>query len=103
MAEIEQLNSLSLSESYNHCIHCFARFVEALSEPDCDEICRDKVWLNHITEEYGRTKIWGDQSRADLPASVPGSLDDILGPNDDLKSLVHGILQRLGKLLQQGK
>ncbi|KAI3318819.1 hypothetical protein HD806DRAFT_511072 [Xylariaceae sp. AK1471] len=101
MAEIAQANSPSLAELYFECIDSFAKFVLALSEPDCDAICRDEVRLPQIFEEYGRTKIWGDQSKADLPARVRGSLDDILRHDNDLKSLVRGILQRLKVLLEQ--
>lgn len=103
MAEIAQANSPSLAELYFESISSFAKFILALSEPDCDAICRNEVQLHQIFEEYGRTKIWGDQSKADLPASVRGSLDDTLRYDDDLKSLVRNILQRLKLLLQQGK
>jgi hypothetical protein len=103
MAEIAHANNPSLAELYFECINSFAKFVLALSEPDCDAICRDEVRLPQIFEEYGRTKIWGDQSKADLPARARGSLDDILRHDNDLKSLVRGILQRLKVLLQQGK
>ncbi|KAI8632051.1 hypothetical protein F5Y19DRAFT_422956 [Xylariaceae sp. FL1651] len=101
MAEIAQENSPYLAELYSECIDLFAKFVLALSEPDCDVVSRDEVRLPQIFEEYGRTKIWGDQSKADLPAGARGSLDDILRRDNDLRLLVRGILQRLKVLLQQ--
>ncbi|KAI0443545.1 hypothetical protein F4803DRAFT_307094 [Xylaria telfairii] len=101
MAEIDKGNNPSLSELYFESIGSFAKFVLALSQPDCDAICRNEVHLPQIFEQYGRTKIWGDQSKADLPASARGSLDDTLRHDDDLKSLVRSILQRLKLLLQQ--
>lgn len=96
-------NSPSVGQLYSECIDSFAKFVLALSEPDNNVICRDEVSLPQIFEEYGRTKIWGDQSKADLPARARGSLDDVLRHDNDLRSLVSGILQRLKELLQQGK
>ncbi|GAW16184.1 hypothetical protein ANO14919_056070 [Xylariales sp. No.14919] len=101
MEDIAQAESLSLAELYLGCIDAFSKLVTALSEPDCDVICRNEVQLSQILEEYGRTKIWGDQSKADLPARVRGSLDDTLRHDNDPKSLVYDILQRLGILLQQ--
>lgn len=103
MENIVEVNNLSLGALYSGCISSFAKFVLALNEPGCDVICRDEIRLNQVFEEYGRTKIWGDQSRANLPARARGSLDDTLRHNVDLKSLVRGILERLKALLQQGK
>ncbi|KAI0415957.1 hypothetical protein F5X98DRAFT_206235 [Xylaria grammica] len=101
MADAAQADDLSLVQLYFGCIDSFAKLVTALSEPDCDVIRRNEVRLSQVLEEYGRTKIWGDQSKADLPARARGSLDDTLRHDNDLKSLVRGILQRLGMLLQQ--
>ncbi|KAI0538723.1 hypothetical protein GGR58DRAFT_467145 [Xylaria digitata] len=101
MKDITQTNITSLAQLYFGCINSFSKFILALSEPDCDVICRDEAQLPQIFEEYGRTKIWGDQNKADLPDRARGSLDDILRHDNDLKSLVCGILQRLEVLLQQ--
>ncbi|KAI0548223.1 hypothetical protein F4679DRAFT_551675 [Xylaria curta] len=101
MTDTTEAVSSSLAELYFVCIESFAKLVVALSEPECDVIRRDDVRLSQILEEYGRIKIWGDQIKADLPARARGSLDDVLRDDRDLKSLVRGILQRLGMLLQQ--
>ncbi|OQE89740.1 hypothetical protein PENNAL_c0013G04005 [Penicillium nalgiovense] len=76
----------SFSELYLECIQSFGRFLLALSEEDCRVIHLEQVNLSEILEEYGRTKIWGDQAKADLPARARGSLDDTLRHNDELKS-----------------
>ncbi|KAJ8127030.1 hypothetical protein O1611_g6607 [Lasiodiplodia mahajangana] len=62
MAETVGLNSLSLAELYLECVTSFAEFVGALTEPDCGVICRDEIQLPRVFEEFGRTKIWGDQT-----------------------------------------
>jgi len=93
----------SISELYGECIQSFGRFLLALSEKDCCVIRLEQVHLPEILEEYGRTKIWGDQAKADLPARARGSLDDTLRHEDELKHLVQAILTRLSALLGQGK
>ncbi|PMD20206.1 hypothetical protein NA56DRAFT_705018 [Hyaloscypha hepaticicola] len=93
----------SISELYGECIQSFGRFILALSEKDCCVIRLEQVYLPEILEEYGRTKIWGDQAKADLPARARGSLDDTLRHEDELKHLVQAILTRLSALLGQGK
>ncbi|KAI2618440.1 hypothetical protein GGR54DRAFT_605477 [Hypoxylon sp. NC1633] len=91
----------SLSNLYAKCIDSFGRFVLALTEDNCRVIRLEQVHLPEILEEYGRTKIWGDQTKAVLPARARGSLDDILRQDDELRRLVQGILQRLTALLSQ--
>lgn len=96
-------NAPSISELYGECIQSFGRFLLALSEEDCCVIRLEQVRLPEILDEYGRTKIWGDQTKADLPARARGSLDDTLRHDDELKHLVQAILMRLRALLGQGK
>ncbi|KAJ5184564.1 hypothetical protein N7472_009404 [Penicillium cf. griseofulvum] len=81
----------------------FGEFILALSEKDCRVICLGQVHLAKILEEYGRTKVWGDQTKAELPARARGSLDDTLRHDVELKYLVQAILMRLRALLNQGK
>lgn len=96
-------NTPSLSESYGECIQSFRSLLLALSEKDSYVIRLKQVRLPEILEEYGRTKIWGDQTKADLPARARGSLDDTLRHDDELRHLVQAILVRLRALLGQGK
>ncbi|MBE3049595.1 hypothetical protein IMZ48_45295 [Candidatus Bathyarchaeota archaeon] len=75
----------------------------ALSEENCRVVHLEQVNVPAILDEYGRAKIWGDQSKADLPARARGSLDDTLRHDDDLKQLVRGVFMRLSALLVQGE
>ncbi|KGO45689.1 Tetratricopeptide-like helical [Penicillium expansum] len=95
--------SSSLSELYLECIQLFGEFLLALSEKDCRVICLEQVHLSKILEEYGRTKVWGDHTKANLPARARGSLDNTLRHDTELKHLVQAILMRLKALLSQGK
>ncbi|KAJ5519017.1 Tetratricopeptide-like helical [Penicillium expansum] len=103
MALLTGVFSLSLSGLYLDCIQLFGEFLLALSEKDCRVICLEQVYLPKILEEYGRTKVWGDQTKANLPARARGSLDDTLRHDTELKHLVQAILMRLRALLSQGK
>ena len=94
---------LSLSELYLECKVSFVNLVLALSEEKCKVIFLRQIDLPEILDQYGRTKIWGDQTKADLPATARGSLDDTLRHDNELRSLVQAILVRLRGLLGQGK
>jgi hypothetical protein len=96
-------NAPSISELYRECIQSFGRFLLVLNEDNCRVIRLEQVHLPDILDEYGRTKIWGDQTKADLPARARGSLDDTLRHDDELKHLVQAILLRLRAFLGHGK
>lgn len=93
----------SLSELFGTCMDAFRKLLLALGEEDCRVVRLEQVHLPAILEEYGRAKIWGDQTKADLPARTRGSLDDTLRHDDDLKQLVRGVFMRLSALLVQGE
>jgi hypothetical protein len=103
MALSTGVSGSSLSELYIECIQSFGEFLLVLSEKDCRIICLGQVHLSKILEEYGRIKVWGDQTKADLPARARGSLDDTLRHDVELRNLVQAILMRLRALLSQGK
>lgn len=92
-------NTPSLSKLYGECLQLFRSFLLALSMENCCTIRLEQVHLPELLEEYGRTMIWGDQTKADLPAGARGSLDDTLRHDDELKHLVQAILMRLRALL----
>ena len=77
--------------------------MNTLTENDCEVICLGQISLSEALEEFGRYKIWGDQTKACLSAGTRGSLDDTLRRDDELKDLVRGILLRLKNILQTGK
>lgn len=93
----------SLCESYQKCIDAFRTFILALGEDSCRVIHLEQVHLPDILDQYGRAKIWGDQSRADLPARARGSLDDVLRHEESLKKTVRGIFVRLERVLDEGE
>jgi len=93
----------SLAECYGRSVRSFAELLVALYDKRCRVVHLDQIHLPQISDEYGRLKIWGDQTKAELPARARGSLDDTLRRDDELKQLVRGILRRLAAILKQGK
>ncbi|KAJ5738351.1 Tetratricopeptide-like helical [Penicillium malachiteum] len=93
----------SLSSVYRHCIQVYGKFLLALDRKDRNFISTslDQTDVAQVIEGYGRAKIWGSQTKVDLPASARGSLDDTLRHDYELKNVVKGILIRLDALLDQ--
>ncbi|RYP55838.1 hypothetical protein DL771_012305 [Monosporascus sp. 5C6A] len=91
----------TLSESYAECIRSFRTLLLALGQEECRVVRLEQANFTALLEEYGRVKIWGDQTKADRPARARGSLDDTLRQDSELKDVVHGILQRLKALLDE--
>jgi hypothetical protein len=52
---------------------------------------------------YGRLRIWGEETRAILPSSSRGSLDDALRKDPKLKGIATRTLQRLKRKLELGR
>lgn len=50
-----------------------------------------------MLEEYGRFRIWAQQTGAALPAEARGSLDGTLRNNSQLRGVVLDILSRLAR------
>ena len=88
----------SLHGLYRQCVESFGHFIVALNDENHQIIDQSK-----ISEGYARIRIWGDQSRAVLPKTARGSLDDLLRHNSDVRKLAFSILCRLAALLQYGK
>jgi hypothetical protein len=95
--------STSISASFAQCIQAFRELLLLLQDKECRVTRLEQVDLQSVVEEFGRLKIWGDQSKADLPSGSRGSLDDTLRHDAELRDLVRGILLRLRDLIDEGK
>ncbi len=92
----------TLSELFVQSIRSFGELLLVLQKESHQTVRVEQVNVASVLEEYGRLKIWGDQTKADLPAKARGSLDDTLRHDGELKDVVLGILLRLRALLNQG-
>ena len=94
---------LSLSESYSACLNLFNLVFLNLKALGCRVVHLEQVDLRGISSEYSRFQIWGEQTKAYLPARARGSLDDILRNDEALSRVVREILSRVNALLRAGK
>ncbi|KAK4195455.1 Tetratricopeptide repeat-domain-containing protein, partial [Triangularia verruculosa] len=85
--------------SFAEYIDSFGTFLIALSVGDSRPTRLGQVNIESLLEQFGRLKIWGDQTKADLPTRARGSLDDTLRYDNELRDMVLGILLRLKALL----
>jgi hypothetical protein len=63
----------------------------------------DDADLSRALNVYGRLRIWGEETRAILPSSSRGSLDDALRKDPKLKGIATRTLQRLKRKLELGR
>jgi hypothetical protein len=92
----------SIFNSFECSVQNFSTFLLLLHREDCQATRLQHVNFTSILEEFGRLKIWGDQTKADYPPRARGSLDDTLRHDSELKELVKGILSRVRVLIREG-
>lgn len=95
--------SPTISRLFANCIWEFKGFVGFLSQKNCLVIHLKLVDIDEISDAYGRIKIWGEQTKADLSSRERGSLADTLRHDKELKKLIKDILKRLRNILREGK
>src|SRR6266576_222826 len=93
----------SLSTVFSDCLTYYRQLLLALNAENCRVVQLEQVDVSRIQDEFGRVKIWGDQTKATLLPRARGSLDDTLRNNSDLKDTVLGVLKRLSWCLGQGR
>ena len=93
----------SIATTYAKCLDLYRTFLVHLSDKSCRAVRLEQVDVQRVLEEYGRFRIWGEQSRAALSPLARGSLDSILRDDDQMKGLVFGILGQLERQLTLGK
>jgi hypothetical protein len=99
---METTNAVSLSQRYDECIQSFKVFLFSAHQENCKIRELEQVSISTCLEEYGRFRIWGDQTNVELRGGVRGSLDEVLRKDNELKLVVHDILVRLRNILDQG-
>jgi hypothetical protein len=95
-------DAVSLSELYSRCLKSFVLLLVSLEAESCRPVRLNFIDSSRVEEEYGRLTIWGEQTKANLPAHARGSLDDGLRGDENVKGLVRAILLRLDAILGQG-
>jgi hypothetical protein len=90
---------LDISQAFTACLQLHKILLALLQRKPgpCDDADLAKV-LN----VYGRLRIWGEETRAILPPSSRGSLDDVLRKDPKLRGIAMRILQRLKRKVELG-
>ena len=77
----------------------FRELYFVLAHDDCK--VTKQVSLSLLSDEYGRLGVWGENSGAQRTGR--GSLDDTLGSEPKIQSIVLDLLEDLSAALTQGK
>ncbi|KAH6642845.1 hypothetical protein C7974DRAFT_372708 [Boeremia exigua] len=68
----------SLAELYEQCASAFQSLLSRLNDPAFRTRQRDSLSLDAAAEEYGKLRIWAEQTRVILPPGSRGSLDELV-------------------------
>jgi hypothetical protein len=96
---METTNAVFLSQRYYECIQSFKEFLFS-AQHETTKLKR--LSISKCFDEYGRFRIWGNQTNVELRGGIRGSLDEALRKDNELKLVVHDILVRLRNILHQG-
>lgn len=90
---------MTLPALYTDCLNAFRKFLIECSK---NSRLAHSNGLEKSLDEYSRLKIWGDERRASLPSSVPGSLSDVLQDQPELCQTVIEVFQSIIDSLHEG-
>ncbi|KAM0346235.1 hypothetical protein ACHAPU_005661 [Fusarium lateritium] len=95
------LEGSSLADLFQHCVDTYSRLLLALADESYQVATSSQVNAEKALNEYGRLKVWGEQSRATLPDPARGSLGDTLRHDETLKNNVAEIFLLLSRQLER--
>ncbi|KAJ3580541.1 hypothetical protein NPX13_g20 [Xylaria arbuscula] len=88
----------SINDAFVRCLDLYRSLTFQLLEKGNSDV-GGGVDLNRLTDEFGRLRIWGEQTKASLPPRARASLDDFLRSEGKLSKEVEQILAQLRTLL----
>jgi hypothetical protein len=92
----------TISDLYKACDEAFTETWKALDGDGFQATLLNQNYISQILDEYGRTRVWADQTKANLEAKARGSLDDVLRNDGELWHEALAILTRLKGCLERG-
>jgi hypothetical protein len=102
-AALPAVDGTHISQAYGEILGLYRRFLAVLGNQPFQEEGVRQIVLTKALEEFGRLRIWGEQTRAGLHPLSRGSLDDILRKDPDLMDVVITTLLKLKRQVQLGK
>lgn len=82
----------SIHHNYNK---CFADASRLLAGGKSEVLKLDKDIISACLDVLARLRVWGDESKAELPAVTRGSLDDVLKNESRMRGVVLRNLSRV--------
>jgi hypothetical protein len=92
-----------LEKLYGQCMLAFRNLLFCLNHSDLRASKRDPIPLDTMLEEFGRFKIWSEQTRIYQPARSRGSLDELVQDRLKTKRILVATLEQLHSLLKTGQ
>ncbi|KAI1161770.1 hypothetical protein F5B18DRAFT_424411 [Nemania serpens] len=86
----------SLHETYIQCLDLYRSLASYILENNNSNTGgEDEIDSNHLLDEFGRLRIWGEQTKAVLEPKERGSIDDFLRNEERLSEEVKEVLGQL--------
>jgi hypothetical protein len=82
---------------HHHYNKCFANISYLLARSKSEVLSVDKDIISACLDVLARLRVWGDESKAELPAVTRGSLDDVLKNESRMRGVVLRNLFRVQK------
>ncbi|KAI0909371.1 hypothetical protein F4823DRAFT_594729 [Ustulina deusta] len=90
----------SIHETFVRCLDLYRSLTfQILDKENSETGVEDEVDLNRLMDEFGRLRIWGEQTKASLAPKARASLDDFLRNEERLNKEVKEVLAQLGTQL----
>ena len=94
--------TVHLTDLYEQCVSAFQRILSIPGLFNLRTPGYDSSALDTLLEEYGRFKIWSEQTRVYLPFGSRGSLDELVRERSKTKRSLANTLAKLVTLLETG-
>lgn len=92
----------SFAELYKQCTTAFQDLLVRLKDPAHPAAERESLQLDEALKDYGKLRIWAEQTRVFLPPNARGSLDEIVRDRAKTKRIFFSTLRQLVSLLHTG-
>ncbi|KAI0188963.1 hypothetical protein EV127DRAFT_482205 [Xylaria flabelliformis] len=92
----QSLSGKSFNETFIQCLDLYKTLTICVLEKSNLDIGEEAdIDFNHLLDEFGRLRIWGEQTKASLAPNARGSLDDFLRNEKRLRQEVQEVLGQL--------
>ncbi|ORY12687.1 hypothetical protein BCR34DRAFT_287730 [Clohesyomyces aquaticus] len=98
--ELPTIQRPSITDEFSTCIQVYRGILSIMGQRSDALPNIKQAHIMQSLEEYGRLRMWGEQTRADLQPDTRGSLDNTLRDDGELKDAAVSMLRSLRTQLQ---